>query len=57
MKKLLASECSKDARVHMLEKRMLTRRRFLGYAALAPAALRSTFWTNPAPQISERAWA
>ena len=36
---------------------MLTRRRFLGYTALAPAALRSTFWANPAPQISARAWA
>ena len=39
-----------------LEKRMLTRRRFLGYSALAPAALRPTLWANPlpdpAPQIS-----
>src|SRR3981189_1085989 len=41
----------------MLEKRMLPRRRFLGYTALAPAALRSTLWANPAPQISARAWA
>ena len=36
---------------------MLTRRRFLFYTALAPAALRSTLWANPAPQISARAWA
>jgi membrane dipeptidase len=44
---------------------MLTRRRFLGYTALAPAALGPTFWTSPplqgsaadqaAPQISARA--
>ena len=47
----------------MLQNRMLTRRRFLSYAALAPAALRPTLWANPvspndpAPQISQRAWA
>src|SRR5271156_5008655 len=44
----------------MLEERMLTRRRFLGYAALAPAALSRTLWAiadQPAPQISARAWA
>ena len=43
---------------NILEKRMLTRRRFLGYTALAPAALRPTLWADaPAPQISARAWA
>src|ERR1700678_4201870 len=46
---------------------MLTRRRFLGYTALAPAALRSTLWAGlpfqgpatdqAAPEISARAWA
>ena len=40
---------------------MLTRRRFLGYTALAPAALRSSLWANPprsaVDQISARAWA
>ncbi len=42
---------------------MLTRRRFLGYTALAPAALRPSLWAQlqssgtdqPAPQISARA--
>jgi membrane dipeptidase len=44
----------------MLEERMLTRRRFLGYTALAPLALRSALCSaidQPAPQISARAWA
>src|SRR5271169_5189911 len=44
----------------MLEERMLTRRRFLGYTALAPVALRSALWSaidQPAPQISARALA
>ena len=39
---------------------MLTRRRFLGYTALAPVALRSALWSaidQPAPQIPARAWA
>jgi membrane dipeptidase len=50
-----------------LEKQMLTRRRFLGYTALAPAALSATFWrrsssqgplvNQPAPQISAAALA
>ena len=38
---------------------MVTRRRFLGYAALAPVALRSPLWaeasSRPAPEISARA--
>src|SRR4051794_14960200 len=54
---MIASECSKDACIHILENQMLTRRRFLFYTALAPVALRSTLWANPAPQISARAWA
>ena len=38
---------------------MLTRRRFLGYTALAPAALSPRFWGNAqaSPQISARALA
>src|SRR5271156_5093829 len=44
---------------------MLTRRRFLGYSALAPVALSPRLWAaapfqgndQPAPQISARAWA
>lgn len=46
---------------------MLTRRRFLGYSALAPAALRSALWAQsavpgsgadrPPPHVSARAWA
>ena len=32
---------------NLLEERMLTRRRFLGYTALAPAVLRSSLWANP----------
>ena len=38
---------------------MITRRRFLGYTALAPAALHAAFWADtsspPAPKISTRA--
>jgi membrane dipeptidase len=51
--------------IHRAGGAMLTRRRFLGYTALAPAALSPTFWTSPplqgsaadqaAPQISARA--
>jgi membrane dipeptidase len=39
---------------------MLTRRRLLGYAAIAPVALRSALWAQPgmpAPQVSARALA
>ncbi|MHB1935550.1 MAG: twin-arginine translocation signal domain-containing protein [Acidobacteriaceae bacterium] len=46
---------------------MLTRRRFLGYSALATAALRPGLWSesllqgpgadHPPPHISARAWA
>jgi membrane dipeptidase len=35
---------------------MLTRRRFLGYSAVAPAVLRSALWAA-SPQISARALA
>src|ERR1700722_15825691 len=38
---------------------MVTRRQFIGYSAVAPAALRSALWAadQPAPQISARALA
>ena len=43
----------------MLEERLITRRQFLGYTALAPAALSHTFWGEPQafPEISAQAWA
>jgi membrane dipeptidase len=66
LKQSVATECSKDDYIRMVEELMLTRRRFLGYTALAPAALSRALWANsplegstdePAPQISAQALA